>query len=87
LLDRAALHITSTEIGRAAKWFSANPTAVNAVIESLRVYSTSKFRADVVPILFVWANIGDEQGLCMNFSKVTPQSESFRQSTYDPADF
>ncbi|MBN8541639.1 MAG: adenylate/guanylate cyclase domain-containing protein [Deltaproteobacteria bacterium] len=62
LLDRAALHITSTEIGRAAKWFSANPTAVNAVIESLRVLDI-EIPADVVPILFVWANIGDEQGL------------------------
>lgn len=62
LLDRASLHITSTEIGRAAKWFSANPTAVNAVVESLRVLDV-EIPADVVPILFVWANIGDEQGL------------------------
>jgi adenylate cyclase len=62
LLERTALHITSTEIGRAAKWFSANPTAVNAVIESLRVLDV-EIPADIVPILFVWANIGDEQGL------------------------
>ncbi|MDZ4085061.1 MAG: adenylate/guanylate cyclase domain-containing protein, partial [Bdellovibrionales bacterium] len=62
LLDRAALHITSTEIGRAAKWFSANPTAVNAIVESLRVLDV-EIPTDVVPILFVWANIGDEQGL------------------------
>ncbi len=62
LLERTALHITSTEIFRAAKWFSANATAVNAVTEALRALEV-EIPSDVVPILFVWANIGDEQGL------------------------
>lgn len=62
LIERTAMHITSVESFRAAKWFSANPTAVNAVVEALRGADV-EVPADVVPILFVWANIGDEQGL------------------------
>jgi adenylate cyclase len=75
LLDRTAMHITITELGRATKWFLANPTASNAIIETLRSVEIEVASEDV-PILFVWANIGDEQGM-YEFLDSSPDTKRF----------
>lgn len=61
-IPRIAAQITSLEQVKASQWFEANVSASNAILESLRTLDVN-LPPEIVPILFVWANIGDEQGL------------------------
>lgn len=62
LLDRAAIHVTSLEIIKASLWFEANLSAREAIRSSLKALDFEA-GAEEIPLLFVWANIGDEQSL------------------------
>ena len=62
-IPRVANHITNLEVMKAKEWFDANPSAGSAVLESMRNLEVI-LPADYEPaVLFVWANIGDEQSL------------------------
>ncbi len=62
MLDRVANQITSLEVQKAGQWFEANVSASSAIVESLRNLDV-QLPSEIVPVLFVWANIGDEQSL------------------------
>lgn len=62
LIERVSNHITGLEIEKASTWFENNPSPREAVLEALRNLEFI-VPGHLVPILFVWANIGDEQSL------------------------
>lgn len=62
LLDRAAAHVTSLEMIKASVWFEGNTSAREAIRSSLKTLEL-EIGIEEVPLLFVWANIGDEQSL------------------------
>lgn len=62
IIERVASHITGLEIEKASGWFESNPSHRETVLESLRNLEFN-VPGHLVPILFVWANIGDEQSL------------------------
>lgn len=62
VMARAANRITTLEIVRASKWFEDNISAREAILQTLKNLEVP-LPDQIVPILFVWANIGDEQSL------------------------
>jgi len=62
LIDRVSSHITGLEIEKASQWFESNSAVRETVLEALKNIEVN-LPGHLVPILFVWANIGDEQSL------------------------